>query len=261
MGDCGRSSPWRSRAISCSTRGTATAFIHSGRSTSRWFYGDAVFILEPWLWLLLGVAVVSNTMNTTGRVLLGAALVGITSLGAYFRQIPFAALIALARRGARARAVAETATASLASRRVARRSRSRSSRRRSDCASWRAARCSRMLEPRVARADRRRRAEPARRRTRSAGARSPSSATTPATGYSCRGRMQPSSSRRDADARAPGRMGARAHAVARRAARVVPRRLLGARLDAVRPRAGDRGGAISDARYGACRAATSRRWR
>lgn len=63
--------------------------------TSRWFYGDAVFILEPWLWLLLGVAVVSNTTNTTGRVLIGVALAGITSLGAYFRQIPVASLIAL----------------------------------------------------------------------------------------------------------------------------------------------------------------------
>ena len=62
---------------------------------SRWYYGDAVFILEPWIWLLLGVAAVANTLTVMARVLLGAALLGITSLGAYFRQIPFVALIAL----------------------------------------------------------------------------------------------------------------------------------------------------------------------
>ena len=63
--------------------------------TSRWYYGDAVFILEPWLWLLLGVSTVWNTMSVTRRVLLGAVLVGITSLGTYFREIPVVALIAL----------------------------------------------------------------------------------------------------------------------------------------------------------------------
>jgi inner membrane protein len=63
--------------------------------TSRWYYGDAVFILEPWLWLLLGVSAVWNTMRVAGRALLGAVLLGITSLGAYFRQIPVVALIAL----------------------------------------------------------------------------------------------------------------------------------------------------------------------
>ena len=63
--------------------------------TSRWYYGDAVFILEPWLWLLLGVSAVGNTMSAAGRVLIGASLIGITSLGAYFRQVPVVALIAL----------------------------------------------------------------------------------------------------------------------------------------------------------------------
>jgi len=63
--------------------------------TSRWYYGDAVFILEPWIWMLLGVSVVANTMRTTARVAIAGALVGITSLGAYFGQIPVVALIAL----------------------------------------------------------------------------------------------------------------------------------------------------------------------
>jgi inner membrane protein len=63
--------------------------------TSRWYYGDAVFILEPWIWLLLGVSAVANTVTSTSRVIIGAALAGITSLGAYFRQIPVVALIML----------------------------------------------------------------------------------------------------------------------------------------------------------------------
>ena len=62
---------------------------------SRWYYGDAVFILEPWIWLLLGVSAVANTVTRTARALIGVALVGIVSLGAYFRQIPVVALIAL----------------------------------------------------------------------------------------------------------------------------------------------------------------------
>jgi inner membrane protein len=63
--------------------------------SSRWFYGDAVFILEPWIWLLLGVSAVANTMNAAARVGIGVALVGIVSLGAFFRQVPVVAFIAL----------------------------------------------------------------------------------------------------------------------------------------------------------------------
>ena len=39
---------------------------------SRWYYGDAVFIFEPSLWLLLGIAVAWSARNRTGR--LAAAL-------------------------------------------------------------------------------------------------------------------------------------------------------------------------------------------
>ena len=63
--------------------------------TSRWYYGDAVFILEPWIWLLLGVSAVANTVTRPARALIGAALIGIVCLGAYFRQIPGIALLAL----------------------------------------------------------------------------------------------------------------------------------------------------------------------
>jgi len=63
--------------------------------SGRWYYGDAVYILEPWLWLLLGVAAVLNTMNLPGRLLFGVALVGLVAVGASLGVIPIAALIAL----------------------------------------------------------------------------------------------------------------------------------------------------------------------
>jgi inner membrane protein len=63
--------------------------------TARWFYGDAVYILEPWLWLLLGVAAVLNTMNLPGRWLFGVALLGLVAVGASLDVIPVAAVIAL----------------------------------------------------------------------------------------------------------------------------------------------------------------------
>jgi inner membrane protein len=64
--------------------------------SSRWFYGDAVFILEPWIWMLLGVGVVLSTVNRVGRALLGAVLVGLVILGAFLRVVPIVSLIALA---------------------------------------------------------------------------------------------------------------------------------------------------------------------
>jgi inner membrane protein len=63
--------------------------------SSRWFYGDAVFILEPWIWMLLGVAAVLNTTNRVGRLLLAAVLIGLLPLGRRFGVIAPAALVAL----------------------------------------------------------------------------------------------------------------------------------------------------------------------
>jgi len=63
--------------------------------SARWYYGDAVYILEPWLWLSLGVAAVLNTMNVPGRLLFGVALLGLVAVGASLGVIPVAALIAL----------------------------------------------------------------------------------------------------------------------------------------------------------------------
>ncbi len=63
---------------------------------TRWYYGDVIFIFEPWLWLLLGVAATRNTQNPRSRVLLGGALVLIAGALAVFRMIPVGALLALA---------------------------------------------------------------------------------------------------------------------------------------------------------------------
>jgi inner membrane protein len=63
--------------------------------SSRWFYGDAVFILEPWLWMLLGIVAVMNTANRGGRAFLGAALAGLVAFGTYVGVIPVVATTAL----------------------------------------------------------------------------------------------------------------------------------------------------------------------
>jgi len=39
---------------------------------SRWYYGDAVFILEPWLWIVLGAAAAANAGNRLYRAGLAA---------------------------------------------------------------------------------------------------------------------------------------------------------------------------------------------
>jgi inner membrane protein len=83
--------------------------------TSRWYYGDAVFIFEPWVWLLLGVAVARNASSAAWRrtawaltvappaVLLAVGLV--TPAVVTLLTIAGAALsAALAGRGPRARA-------------------------------------------------------------------------------------------------------------------------------------------------------------
>jgi len=47
----------------------------------RWFYGDAIFIIDPWMWLLMGAAVVMadarSRWSIGGWLLLGAATTGL----------------------------------------------------------------------------------------------------------------------------------------------------------------------------------------
>lgn len=62
---------------------------------SRWFYGDAIFIAEPWLWLLLGTAATLNTRTDRGRLLLGTALALLPIAATSFGQMPVAALAAI----------------------------------------------------------------------------------------------------------------------------------------------------------------------
>lgn len=62
---------------------------------NRWFYGDAINIVEPWLWALLGVAAVLNTRNARGRLFVAAALIVLTFALAGVRMISVGALVAL----------------------------------------------------------------------------------------------------------------------------------------------------------------------
>lgn len=90
----------------------------------RWYYGDAVFIFEPWLWLLPGVAVAWNGRSGVARVSivglltllpLGLARMGIVSIGSLGAL--FVAGIVLAwgarRLSARARAAAALAASAV----------------------------------------------------------------------------------------------------------------------------------------------------
>ena len=60
--------------------------------SSRWIYGDAVFIMEPWLWLLLGTAATLNTVSRWGHALLGGALALLAGGAVFVRMLPFGGL-------------------------------------------------------------------------------------------------------------------------------------------------------------------------
>jgi inner membrane protein len=90
---------------------------------SRWFYGDAVFILEPWLWLLLGVPVAWNARRPRTRVAValllvalvaGMAAVGVVKGGTAAALVAGAALIAVLTYPLTARARVTAAVTALA---------------------------------------------------------------------------------------------------------------------------------------------------
>ena len=60
-----------------------------------WYYGDAIYILEPWLWLFFGVAATLNARPVHARMMLGTLLVALAGALAGFGMIPVGALIAL----------------------------------------------------------------------------------------------------------------------------------------------------------------------
>ena len=67
---------------------------------SRWFYGDAVFIFEPWLWLLLGIAAIGNARGRLSRNALGALVIALVGAVGALRVVPGPVVILLATVGA-----------------------------------------------------------------------------------------------------------------------------------------------------------------
>jgi inner membrane protein len=63
---------------------------------ARWIYGDVIYIVEPWLWLVLGVSAALNMRQGWGRIALGAVLVGPVVAATMSHVIPVMALEALA---------------------------------------------------------------------------------------------------------------------------------------------------------------------
>jgi len=63
---------------------------------THWFYGDSIFIADPWIWLFLGVAAALNIRKRTGGALLAAALVLIVAGAGWRDVIPVPAVVALA---------------------------------------------------------------------------------------------------------------------------------------------------------------------
>ena len=61
----------------------------------RWYYGDAIFIVEPWLWLALLPPLLFLARGWLGRVLLGVLLVGILVAAWRFPQVERGVALAL----------------------------------------------------------------------------------------------------------------------------------------------------------------------
>ena len=69
----------------------------------RWFYGDALFIIDPWVWLLIGAAVaLANTQSVVSRaawlilsVAVTALVTGVAAVPAAARWIWVAGLVAI----------------------------------------------------------------------------------------------------------------------------------------------------------------------
>ena len=69
--------------------------------SAKWYYGDAIFIAEPWLWALLGVSVAMNTRSRVARLAIAGALIVIpigaafVGLASPFVLIPIALAVAV----------------------------------------------------------------------------------------------------------------------------------------------------------------------
>ena len=62
---------------------------------NRWYYGDAIYIVEPWLWLFFGVAAAMNAQSARARGVVGALLSVLAMALAWFGMIGVSALVAL----------------------------------------------------------------------------------------------------------------------------------------------------------------------
>ncbi|HEY9226822.1 MAG TPA: metal-dependent hydrolase [Gemmatimonadaceae bacterium] len=60
-----------------------------------WYYGDAVNILGPWFWVILGVAAAANTQSPRAKVAMVATVIALPLALAGLRMIPIGALVAL----------------------------------------------------------------------------------------------------------------------------------------------------------------------
>lgn len=67
---------------------------------NRWFYGDSIFILEPWLWTILGVFAAANAQSRAGRLLLSALVIVLPVALVGVRMMGLGSLVALAVAGA-----------------------------------------------------------------------------------------------------------------------------------------------------------------
>ena len=62
---------------------------------NNWYYGDTVFILEPFLWLVLGIAVAANARSRTMRLVAGLPLVVLLCTVALTGAVPPESVVAL----------------------------------------------------------------------------------------------------------------------------------------------------------------------
>ena len=58
-----------------------------------WYYGDAIFIVEPWFWLFLGVAATANARRRMSRIALGLLFAVASFMFAWTGFVPITAII------------------------------------------------------------------------------------------------------------------------------------------------------------------------
>jgi inner membrane protein len=75
-----------------------------------WYYGDAVFIFEPWLWVLLGIAAIANARGRVSRLLTGALIAALLVAVGALGVVPLLTVAMLAATAAALAAAAQYAT-------------------------------------------------------------------------------------------------------------------------------------------------------